>query len=302
MSKPLSGIYAALMSGFADNGDFCSTRQNAIVDYVIRQRITGLYVGGSSAEGGLMTASELLEQQVIVHQKCKGSGKTLIAHVGLPSLKESIRLAQHAKACGYDGLSALPPHAYPFSHPDVLDYYRHLSAATDLPMIIYEVPIRTGRTSTTAQMVELLALKNVVGIKYTNTDLFGLALLRKHSPQATCFFGFDEMFGAAAALGVDGGIGTTYNIIGGLYTAIFAAAWASDIPRLQTLQHISRDFVEALLKVGVIPGMKLALQQIGVDCGSARAPFNLVGDNPQQIIRDALDKPDLREWLAPGFM
>jgi N-acetylneuraminate lyase len=145
MAKPLAGMYAALLSGFADDGGFCPERQAAIMSHVGRQGLDGLYIGGSSAESGLMSTEELLDQQrAIAGLRAPEHGR-IIAHVGQPSTAASVALARQAAALGFDGVSALPPHAYPFSDEEILAYYAEVAAASDLPMIVYEIPLRTGR-------------------------------------------------------------------------------------------------------------------------------------------------------------
>lgn len=297
MSKPLSGMYAALMSAFDDAGDFSPERQSALNAYVLRQGLHGLYVGGSSAESGLLETAALLEQQAVVARDAAGSGTTLIAHVGVPALADARKLARNAKRLGYHGLSALPPHSYPFSDGEILGYYKSLAAETDLPLIIYEVPIRTGRPLPLDLLVDLLDLPNVAGIKFTSTDLFKLTMLQAKRPEKTYFFGFDEMYLAAAALGTDGGIGTTYNILGRLYAALYAAVGARDLDRARALQAVSAEFVTGLLDVGVLPGMKAALRACGVDCGPTRAPLVARVTDGEDRMRELVARPSIREWI-----
>jgi len=298
MSKPLSGMYAALMSAFDDAGDFSPERQQALNAYVLRQGLTGLYVGGSSGESGLLETAALLEQQAVVARDAAGSGATLIAHVGVPALADARKLARNAARLGYHGLSALPPHSYPFSDGEILGYYKGLAAETDLPLIVYEVPIRTGRPLPLDLLVDLLDLPIVAGIKYTSTDMFKLSMLRARRPDSTYFFGFDEVYLSAAALGTDGGIGTTYNILGRLYAALNAAVLANDLPRARALQAVSAEFVTGLLDVGVLPGMKAALRACGIDCGPTRAPLAARVPGAEQSMADLVARPSIREWLA----
>jgi N-acetylneuraminate lyase len=297
MTKPLAGMYAALMTGLTDAGEFDPARQSALNAYVLRQGLTGLYVGGSSGESGLLESGALLEQQAVVARDAKGSGATLIAHVGVPSLSASIALAKQAAKLGYHGLSALPPHSYPFSDAEILGYYKALAAATDLPLIVYEVPIRTGRPLPIELLVALLDLPNVAGIKFTSTDLFKFSMLRTQRPDSTYFFGFDEIFLAGGALGADGGIGTTYNILGRLYAALHDAIRAGDLPRAQELQAVSAEFVTGLLDIGVLPGMKSALRACGVDCGPTRAPMIARSPDADARMAELVGRPAIRAWL-----
>ena len=299
MTKPLSGTHVALLSGFADDGAFDPDRQRAITRHALSQDVTGLYVAGSSAEAALMAPDEIARQLDVVIEAAEGSGKTMTAHVGQPALRDSVRLARHAEAAGYDAISALPPYAFPYTPDEVHAYYRAIAEATALPLVIYEVPVRTGRTTPLAELERLFALPNVAGIKYTAHDLFALGRIRRSFPDKTVFFGFDEMLGGAAALGVDGGIGTTYNVLGGLYTAILEAAAAGDVARLQELQAISQEYVGLILGMGVIPGVKATLEVLGVDAGPARAPLTLRGDAGAN--RRALEEFCARSDVAPWF-
>lgn len=298
MTKPLAGMYAALMTAMDDAGEFDPARQRNLNDYVLRQGLTGLYVGGSSGESGLLDTSELLEQQGVVAESAKGTGAALIAHVGMPNLRDSIKLAKQAEKLGYHGLSALPPHSYPFSDDEIYGYYKALSSATDLPLIVYEVPIRTGRPIDLDTLVKLLSLKGVAGIKFTSTDMFKFSMLRRRCPDATYFFGFDEIYATGAVLGADGGIGTTYNILGKLYAALDLAFKAGDLARAQELQDVSQIFVEALLGTGVLPGMKAAFKVMGVDVGPTRAPMVLRVADGEARMRAVLEREDVKVWLA----
>lgn len=293
MAKPLAGIHVALLSGFTDDGEFDAHRQTALTRSALAQRIDGLYVGGSTGESASMTPDELIEQQAVVAQAAAGSGKVLIAHVGVPSLIETLRLARNAQALGYHGLSALPPHAFGFSTEDIHEYYRALAEATDLPLIVYEIPIRTGRNTPLPEMDRLLSLPNVVGLKFTTPDLYALSRIQARRPEITYFYGVDEMFAPGMALGADGGIGSTYNIIGGLYTDIAAAVAQADLVEMRRLQKLSQDLVQKLIAVGVIPGIKHLLTLCGIDAGLARAPLRRA---------EGASLQELEAWFAEGHL
>lgn len=298
MGKSLEGMYAALLTGFSDSGAFDAGRQTAITDYVLRQGLQGIYIGGSSGESGLMSTDELLAQQAVIAGLPDARNAQVIAHVGQPNTRDSIALAKSAEQFGFDALSALPPHSYPFSDEEIFHYYAELAAATSLPLIVYEVPVRTGRPLPLALLQRLLDLPNVAGIKFTSTDLFKLSMLRRSRPDKTYFFGFDEIFAGAAALGCDGGIGTTYNVFGKLYVELYKSVRSSDLRQAQELQDISQRFVEVLLETGVIPGVKAALRSIGVDAGFARGPLIELDTKTEERIGAFLRSAPVQSWLS----
>ena len=297
MTKLLAGMHAALLTGLDDTGAFEPDRQAALDAHVLTLGVDGLYVGGSSGESGLLETDALLAQQEVVRRSSEGTGAMLIAHVGAPSLHASRVLARNAARLGYHGLSALPPHAYPFSDGEILGYYRALAAETDLPLIVYEVPVRTARPLPLALLTDLLDLPGVAGIKFTSTDLFKLARLRAARPDATYFFGYDEIWLSGGVLGVEGGIGTTYNILGRLYAALFHATRTGDLARAQELQAISAEFVIGLSEVGIIPGVKAALRAIGVDCGPTRPPLAPLREDADARMAELVARPNIRAWL-----
>ncbi len=298
MPKTLNGMYAALLSGFSDTEDLDEHRQRNIVAYTLRQGLKGLYVGGSTGESGLMTTDELHEQQGIVLDAAKGSGAKMIAHVGAPSLRDSLRLARNAERLGYDALSALPPHSYKFTGGEIFHYYKAMAASTALPLIVYEIPGRVGRESTLEELSAILDLPTVCGIKFSSMNLYILSRLRKAYPDSLIYFGSDETYMTGAVLGADGGIGSTYNVLGKLYVALNEAVGAGHMARARELQLVSADYVALLFRLGVFPGLKLSLQHLGVDCGPCRAPFRLLSTEALPDLAAMLDDPETRTWTA----
>ena len=138
----------------------------------------------------------------------------------------------------------------------------------------------------------------MTGIKFTSSDLFKLSTIRKSRPDLTCFFGFDEMFLGPGALGCDGGIGTTYNVLGKLYVALRASLEAYNLEEARRLQAITQDYVDILITTGVLPGVKATLEILGRDVGPTRKPFQLKGEAALNDIRGFLERSDVPEWLS----
>ena len=163
-----------------------------------------------------------------------------------------------------------------------------------LPVVIYNIPALSGTDLSTPKLLELLADPRISGAKFTASDLFQFQQLRKLAPGKKFYFGTDEMFLGAAAMGSDGGIGSTYNLIGDVYLGIEAAVGAGDITQARRLQEKANDLIAILLQTGVIPGLKHALNQMGIPVGPCRAPFSPPDAGP-------LKQLDL--WLSEhGFL
>lgn len=269
----IQGIYAAMLTPFHDDASISVDGIGPLVDYILATGVNGLYASGSSGECILQSRveRELLLTELANYAKGKC---TLIAHVGAASTADAVALASVAGKEGYDYVSAIPPYYYPHDYANIRDYYKAIVDAAGLPLIIYNIPALTGVDLGTHGLLQLLEDDRIIGVKFTATDLFQFWQLRQAAPDKAFFFGTDEMFLAAAATGADGGIGSTYNLIGDVYIGISDAVAAGDIDKARQLQSISNELVQLLLTTGVLPGLKHALNRLGVPVGPCRQPFS----------------------------
>lgn len=277
------GILAAMLTPFTDQGEISPDRLRPLVDYVLSLGVDGLYAGGSTGECILQSTDErsllLSELANYARGKCK-----LVAHVGSAATGDAVALARVAGQAGYDAVSAIPPYYYPHDLGSITDYYKAIVDAAGLPLIIYNIPALTGVDLGTRGLQDLLSDERIVGVKFTATDLFQFWNLRQASPDKAFYFGTDEMFLAACATGADGGIGSTYNLIGDVYVGITEAIANGDMETARQLQAKSNTLVNVLLQTGVIPGLKYALGQLGIPLGQCRAPFSAPSDQSLKIL------------------
>jgi N-acetylneuraminate lyase len=147
----------------------------------------------------------------------------------------------------------------------------------------------SGNDIPTDKLLQLLEDPRIAGVKFTAMDLFQFAELRKAAPERKFYFGTDEMFVGAAAIGTDGGIGSTYNLIGDVYVGIQNAMEAGNISEARALQRKANDLIAILLKTGVVPGLKYALNRLGVPVGECRRPFSPPSADSIRLLDDWMD-------------
>jgi len=276
--KNLGGIHAALLTPFDKDDAIDWTSTEALVQFIIRQGVHGLYVGGSSGEAMLQSIDERAACLRHVADCARGKLK-LIAHVGAVATRDVLKLAEVAHSSGYEAISAVTPYYYPFSRAEVMSHYRTVADNAALPLIIYNFPAITQAFSV-AELANLLQHKNIIGVKHTSTDLFALERLRRHCPDALIYNGYDEMWLAGLSMGASGAIGTTYNLMGDVFVAIANLHEQAHNAEALELQKMANVIIEALIEVGVIPGCKMALDMMGVPVGIARPPFRqLTGED-----------------------
>ena len=279
----LGGVFSALITPFHTDGGLNLDMLAPLAEFELAQGLHGFYVGGSTGEAFLQTAAERKAVLAAFARAVNGRAR-LIAHVGAIATDEAIDIAHAAADAGYDAISAIPPFYYDFSSAEVLAHYRALADATPLPLIVYNFPAKSARPLSTADLLALLAHPKIVGVKHTSQNLYQLERLKTAAPEAVVYNGFDEMFAGGVAMGADGGIGTTFNVMGHIFVEMFGALRQGDLPRAQALQTRANAVIDVLIDVGVFPGTKAMLKLLGQDCGPCRRPFAALSAAQQEKV------------------
>ncbi len=282
---PLGGIYSALITPFLQDGRLNVDALAPLAEFEISQGIHGFYVGGSTGEAFLQSPAE---RKVVLQAfaKCVRGRAKLIAHVGAIYTDEAISMARCAADAGYDAISAIPPFYYDFSVAEVQAHYEALAECSPLPLIVYNFPGKTARPFSTSDLINLLSHPKIIGIKHTSQNLYQLERLKSAAPQSVIYNGYDEMFVGAMAMGADGGIGTTFNVMGGLFVKMYEAMKAADLPLAKSLQTRANAVIDVLIEVGVFPGTKHMLKVLGVDCGACRKPYSTLSPAQERKVED----------------
>ena len=160
----LSRLHAALMTPCDADENIAHGCLKKLVAHVKGLGIDGLYVGGSTGEGLLHSVDERIAVFNTVAEAAGDSAR--IAHVGAISTRDAVTLAKGAAAAGYDAVSAIPPIYFPHRKEAIFAYYQDILAATDLPLIIYNIPAMSGVSFSLDDLGRLLNLPGVAGIKH----------------------------------------------------------------------------------------------------------------------------------------
>lgn len=274
MEEQLKGLYAALLVPFDENGQVKEEGLKQIAKNAIEvEQLDGLYVNGSSGENFLIS-KEQKKQIFKVVKEAVGNDVKLIAQVGSLDLNEAIELGKYATDLGYDALSAVTPFYYPFSFEEIKQYYFDIIEATQNKMIIYAIPDLTGVNISINQFEELFDNEKIVGVKYTAPNFFLLERIRKAFPDKLILSGFDEMLVQAVISGVDGAIGSTYNVNGRRARQIYDLAREGKIEEAYKIQHDTNNIIETVLSMGIYSTLKEILKTRGIDGGVPKRPFS----------------------------
>ncbi|WP_157153752.1 N-acetylneuraminate lyase [Brachyspira murdochii] len=288
------GILSALMTPFTKEGKL---DENVLRKYVRHNidhmKVDGLYVGGSTGEGLLMSKEERIAVFEITKEEVAGK-IPLIAHVGTLNLNEACEMANKAEELGYDLISAVTPYYYPFSFADISKYYNTiLNSTSKTPIVIYFLPTLSNNSISLDDFGKLFENDRVMGIKYTSSDLFLLERLKQKFPTKMMWAGFDELLIAYASYGLRSGIGSTYNIQAPLAKKVIEAVEKKDMEEALKIQHDMNDVISTLLKVGIYPALKECITFYDPSAVSyCRAPMGSkpLSDSEKSLLKDMFEK------------
>lgn len=287
MSKK-ADILVPLFTTFNKDGSIDYDTFAKIERYVLDKGADGVYVGGSSAECFSLTQEErkkVLELAVKV-----ADGKQVVAHVGAIGTGIACDLAAHAKEAGADAIASVPPFYHGFQPGEIKGYYTAIADASDLPVIIYNVPGTTGVGLSLAQFKDILSDDRVVAVKYTDVNYYTLDRIKKHTG-AFIYSGADECFAYALMAGADGGIGTSMNYCTEKFIAIKEAFDKGDIATAQSEQRKINNCVQAIIETRGLPAMKyMTTVATGIDVGCCRKPFRELTQDEKKLLEKTAEE------------
>jgi N-acetylneuraminate lyase len=292
----LKGILPATITPFDDDGRFAAEVFEQLLERLYAAGVHGVYVCGTTGEGMLQSKRQ---REAIVEVAVANTprGRHVVAHVGAASLAEARELAVHAATIGAHAISSLPPLTASFSFPQVRAYYQSLAEASDLPLVVYYFPEICSSISTADQLEELCALPNVIGVKFTDFDLYKMSQVLR--PERCLFNGRDEVLAAGLLMGATGGIGTFYNLVPELFVRIYDAAEAGDWEQARVIQRQVNRLIRLTLRFPLFPAVKQILEWSGLGCGPCLPPRSLLTDHERRTLRASLEAEGFSGLLAP---
>lgn len=296
--KELKGICPAIVTPFDSQGDFDPAAMRKIVRHQLEAGVHGFYVCGGTGEGMLLTVKERRSVLETVLDEVQGR-VVVIAHIGAFQTADTLTLARHASEVRSDAIAAIPP-AY-FFKPDALGivrYYTALAEASSVPVLVYNIPQRTGVNMTQDLFDQLLALPNVVGMKESSGNVYSLSLFFIGGKKPVIFQGEDTVLLPGLLMGACGGIGATYNMWPQHFVKLWDAFQAKDMDTAASTQLRINELVNAFQGKGnFFSGVKQVLAWMGLECGTGRTPNRPLTDEETAKLRKSLEDVGFFEEL-----
>jgi len=284
----IKGVIPATITCFDVEGNLDLQKIRNMTEFMVGAGVNGLYLTGSTGICYTMTAEERM--QVVEATIDQVAGRIpVIVHVGDIGTRKSIDLAVHAEKAGADAISSVPPFYWNFSPEAIYQYYKDLSEAVSIPLVIYNVQL--AGIMNRQLLTRIAQLPNVKGMKYTarTHDELG-AMKRDLGKDFMIYSGCDEMAFTGLAFGADGIIGSFYNVIPELYSKLFACAREGKLEEGMALQAIGDEVIWATLKQNGLSGLYDVIACRGLDAGCPRKPFLTNGPEARTALLEDLRK------------
>lgn len=287
--KDFRGVIPAALSIFDENENLDLEATKEFTEFLLKFDIGGLYLTGSTGEGFLMSAEERGKSSQAVIEVAKGK-VPVVVHIGDIGTKKSIDLAKAAEEAGATAISSVPPFYWRFNSEQIYNYYKDIAEAVDIPMVIYNVPL-AGMMS--ADMIkDLSQIENIKGVKYTNSDIYQIPAIKEACGEDFMVYGgADELASSNLLIGVDGIVGSFYNLIPDLFIQINEAIANNEVKKAYDLQKNAVRIINYLVAGGnMVAGIKAVLREAGINAGYARKPFiNFYGDDQVKLAKGLVE-------------
>lgn len=273
MINPLfSGVCTALVTPFL-NGQVNYPMLQQLLRRQIDSGIRAVVLCGTTGEAPTLTDEEKLrifsEGKAYVKEQC-----IIIAGTGSNNTAHAVALSRAAQAAGADALLVVSPYYNKSTEQGLISHYRLIADAVTIPLIIYNVPSRTGVDIPVSVYHELSKHPNIAGVKEASSDIRKILKIRALCPDDfQVWSGNDDMTVPAMALGGAGVISVCSNAAPLSMKAMTDAALSGNFKLAAQLQRELLDLIDALfMEVNPIPA-KAAMKLLGYDCGKCRLPL-----------------------------
>ncbi|MEW5785740.1 MAG: 4-hydroxy-tetrahydrodipicolinate synthase [Bacillota bacterium] len=283
MSSLFGPVVTAMVTPFDGQGVVNYKAAASLARYLAENGSTGLVVAGTTGEAPTLTAAEKLALFRVVSGAVKGKA-AVIAGTGCNSTAASVELTRQAAPTGVDGVLLVTPYYNKPSQEGLVAHFKAVAASTALPVMIYNVPGRTGVNMTAETTLRLSEVENIVAVKEASGDLEQAAAIRSGaSPDFALYCGDDALTLPMLSIGACGVVSVASNIIGPRVKKMVDSFNLGQAAAAALIHRELLPLFRGLFMVSNPVPVKAALGMIGFDAGLPRLP--LLPLNPEQSAR-----------------
>jgi N-acetylneuraminate lyase len=287
------GIMPALVTPLKADESINTEVLARLIKYFDEKGAHGFYVGGATGDGSYLRIDERKATTEVAARLCKEYNKVCIVHCGSKATRDAVELIEYAVSLGVDAVSAMPQPKT--TAPQRKAYYTALTeAAGETPFLIYYIPALSVDVSL-EELLDLLSLKNVIGLKFSDANFFYMKRLLIHRPDIVIFSGEDELFTYGLLAGAHGGIGMNYNVFPELFVTMYKCCKNGDIVNAMKLQDALSHFLDPVFEYGLWESVEHTVELrfgMGMRCFREPNTIHVMTDAQKAVVAERMQYLD----------
>lgn len=292
--RPFGRVLVAMVTPFLPDRSLDLQGAARLAEHLVDNGCDGLVLNGTTGESPT-TSDREKEWLVRAVGEAVGSRATVIAGVGTNDTAHTVELARQAEKAGAHGLLAVTPYYNKPPQEGLVSHFVTVADATELPVMLYDIPSRTGVALATDTLVRLAAHPRIVANKDAKGDLLGASWVMARSDLAY-YSGEDALNLPLLSVGAVGVVSVTGHVCAGRIDMMIACHQAGDVQTALRLHQEMLPVVTGLFRTQGVILTKAALSQLGLPAGPVRPP--LVDATEAELAQLVLD---LADGGVPGF-
>lgn len=277
-------LLTAMVTTFDENGELDLKRQEKVIEHLIETGTETLVVCGTTGESPTLTHEEKMRLIKFTLEVVNGRVKVM-AGTGTNNTKESIELTRQAEALGVDGIMLVTPY---YNRPNQEGLYQHFKAiaqSTSLPVMLYNVPPRTGCNLEAETVCRLAEIPNITMVKEASGNLSQMAAILEGTPDHFVLYsGDDSLTLPVLAIGGHGVVSVASHVLGLEMTKMINAFVNGDLETAAWLHRELEPKFKALFKAPSPVPVKEVMTRMGIDAGTVRLPLVPLSEKERELI------------------
>ena len=289
MSLELKGVFVPNVTPFtAQSVDEAALR--SVLDYLLEQDISGIAPCGTTGESATLSHAEHRRVVELTIEHVAGR-RPVIAGAGSNSTAEAVELVKHAAGAGADAVLVICPYYNRPTQDGLIAHFTKLAEAISIPMIMYNIPKRTGVNMEAATTAKLSHVPNIVGMKEASGDLVQVTeIIHRAKPGFAVFSGDGNLTFPICCLGGVGGILADAHILPGEWHRMVKLIAAGKLDEAREIHYRLLAIGHALfIETNPAPA-KAALEMMGICSAATRLPLLPATDSCREVLREELAK------------
>ena len=288
----VKGCLIPLVTPFDEKGRVDEPALRNLVNYLIEEQAADALVPcGTTGESPTLSHSEHMTVIEVVYEETAGR-VPVIAGTGSNSTEEAVEMTVAAEKLGVDASLQVCPYYNRPSQQGIYEHFKTIAASTSLPLILYNIPFRTGRNIEVETIVRLAEIDSIVGVKEASGDILQVSAIiegtRNSGREFYVYSGEDPVTFLVLCLGGQGCIAAVGHVVGADFSRMCRLVWEGKLEEARELNFRLLPMIRALFCEPNPTAIKQALNWMGVPVGGLRLPLVGMTEKGKDILRAAL--------------